>query len=82
MLAASTPPESADIVVFDLPGRPGFEIVKRVAAVDPTDDSVWLLGDDPDAGSIDSRTFGGIPAEAITATVLMRYRPLPPRFIR
>ncbi|MCB2222589.1 MAG: S26 family signal peptidase [Actinobacteria bacterium] len=80
---------AGDVVVLEMPGRPGFEIVKRVAAVagDPLDtpdgprtvgaDEVWVLGDDPAAGSVDSRHFGPVPREAITAKVLWRYKPLP-----
>jgi hypothetical protein len=82
VLAARTAPVPGDVVISDLPGRAGFEIVKRIAAVDPTDGSIWLLGDDPDAGSVDSRTFGAVPAETITAIVLARYHPFPPRLIR
>lgn len=71
-----------DVVVCDRPGRPGFAIVKRIVSVDPTDGSLWLLGDDPGAGSVDSRTFGSIPATAVTARLILRYRPHPPRLIR
>ena len=80
---------SGDVVVLEMPGRPGFEIVKRVAAVggDPLDtpdgtrtvggDEVWVLGDHPAAGSVDSRHFGPVPRSAIRARLLWRYRPLP-----
>ena len=78
-----------DVVVLDLPGRPGFEIVKRVIAVGGDvldtpdgprtvdDGEVWVLGDDPAAGSVDSRHFGPVPRDRIIARVLWRYRPLP-----
>jgi type IV secretory pathway protease TraF len=80
---------AGDVVVLEMPGRPGFEIVKRVAAVggDPLDtpegthtvgaDEVWVLGDDPSAGSVDSRHFGPVSRSAIRARLLWRYRPLP-----
>lgn len=71
-----------DIVITDLPGSPGFELVKRVSAVDPTDASLWLVGDNPDGGSVDSGTFGSVPPASITARVVMRYRPLPVRLLR
>lgn len=78
-----------DVVVLDLPGRPGFEIVKRVTAVEgdtlETPDGprtvppgeVWVMGDDPSAGSVDSRHFGPVQRAQITARLLWRYRPLP-----
>ncbi len=69
-----------DVVILDHPEQPGFEIVKRVSALGPG--GVMVLGDDPAAGSVDSITFGPVPAGAITARVLVRYRPLPPRIIR
>jgi signal peptidase I len=80
---------NGDVVVAEMPGRPGFEIVKRVAAsagdslVTPDGprivgtDEVWLLGDDPAAGSIDSRHFGPVPRSGIRAKLVCRYRPLP-----
>ncbi len=71
-----------DVVVCDLPSRPGFEVVKRVTAIDPADGSLWLTGDDRSAGSVDSRSFGAIPAEAVTARLALRYRPVPPTLIR
>ena len=70
-----------DVVVFDLPGRREFPIVKRITAIDPRDGSLWLLGDDPLAGSVDSRSFGAIPADAVTARLTLRYRPFPPKRI-
>ena len=78
-----------DVVVLDLPGRPGFQVVKRVAATEgdrlETPDGprtvppgeVWVLGDDPAAGSVDSRHFGPVRRGQITARLLWRYRPLP-----
>ncbi len=71
-----------DVVVCDLPGSRGFPIVKRISAMDPGDGSLWLLGDDSAAGSVDSRTFGAIPAKAVTARLILRYRPFPPTLIR
>lgn len=69
-----------DIVVLEMPGRPGFEIVKRVAAIG--DGSLLLEGDNPAAGSVDSETFGPVPAAAVSARLVLRYRPLPPHLLR
>lgn len=71
-----------DVVVCNLPGSRGFPIVKRITAIDPNDGSLWLLGDDPAAGSVDSRSFGAIPPKAVTARLAFRYRPFPPRLLR
>lgn len=63
-----------DVVVFEM--RPGFEVVKRVAP--PADaDGLWLLGDNPDAGSVDSRSLGPIAPGRVVAKLLLRYRPRP-----
>ena len=68
--------EPGMVVVFEM--RPGFEAVKRVAPPPADAEGLWLLGDNPEAGSIDSRTLGPIDPERVTARVLLRYRPLPP----
>ena len=70
-----------DVVVCDLPSRTGFAIVKRVASIDPTDGSLWLLGDDPSAGTVDSRSFGTVAAAAITTQLAIRFWPFPPKLI-
>jgi signal peptidase I len=69
-----------DVVVLEHPGRPGFDLVKRVSTLGP--DGVIVLGDDPGSGSVDSVAFGPVRADAIRARVLLRYRPLPPRLVR
>jgi hypothetical protein len=66
-----------NVVVFEL--RPGFEVVKRVGTPPPGAAGLWLVGDNPDAGSVDSRTIGPVPAHLVRAHVLLRYRPLPLR---
>ncbi len=53
------------------PGRPA-RLVKRV--VDADGASVEVAGDNPVA-STDSRTFGRLPARAVTGKVLYRYAP-------
>lgn len=70
-----------DVVVCDLPGRPGFEITKRVASVD-ANGALWLVGDAPHEGSVDSRSFGAVKRDAITARLVLVYRPRPMRRLR
>jgi signal peptidase I len=77
------------VVVAEHPSRPGFDVVKRVAAVagEPVPGlgvtvppgGVWLLGDNPEAGSVDSRTLGSFPLDAVRARVVARYHPKPRR---
>jgi len=74
------------VVVIRRPGRPTFEMVKRVA--DPTDgrpdgvriepEDVWVIGDRADA-STDSRDFGPVSHEDVVGVVRFRYWP-PRRF--
>jgi inner membrane protease subunit 1 len=74
------------VVVVEHPGRPGFEMVKRITGV-PGDlapngailgpDEWWVQGDEP-AESTDSRHFGPIRTEHVKAVVRMIYWP-PPR---
>lgn len=78
-----------DVVVFEHPQRPGFEMVKRVAVPDVQPDGprlgtdeMWVLGDNPAAGSVDSRALGPIPRRYLHARLLVRYRPGPPTRVR
>ncbi len=79
-----------EVVVFDHPQRPGFELVKRVAAASGEQveditlgpDELWVLGDNPAAGSVDSRSLGPIPLDLLRARLLWRYRPWPPARVR
>jgi len=79
-----------DVVVFEHPLRPGFEMVKRVAAGAGQDmgrvalgaGEVWVLGDNPDAGSVDSRALGPIRVEWLRSRLFLRYHPGPPAPIR
>jgi hypothetical protein len=77
VLAAERPRSLSpgDVIVFEL--RPGFEVVKRVGSPPPGVEGLWLLGDNPGAGSVDSRTLGPIDPGRVRARVLVRYRPLP-----
>ena len=75
--------ERGDVVVVEHPGRPGYELVKRLTAV-PGDrvgeerilgaDEFWVEGDHA-AGSTDSRTFGPVRRAELTAKVLLIYWP-------
>ncbi len=84
------PARRGDVVVFAHPLRPGFEMVKRVAAVSGEDmgrvalgpGEMWVLGDNPDGGSIDSRALGPIRAEWLRSRLLLRYQPAPVAPIR
>jgi nickel-type superoxide dismutase maturation protease len=80
------PFRNGSLVVAEHPGRPGYEMVKRIAAVpgegvgDRTRARAKyrLLGDNP-AGSTDSRTLGPMPRGSIRGVVRLRYWP-PSRF--
>lgn len=71
-----------DIVVVEHPGRPGYEMVKRITGVpnerigDRTlaDDELWVEGDHKDA-STDSRHFGTVTREQVKAKVVLVYWP-------
>ena len=71
------------MVVMEHPKRPGFEVVKRIAALpgERVEDRVlqadqyWVTGDRPDA-STDSRSFGPIHRSAIAGVIRLRYWPL------
>jgi nickel-type superoxide dismutase maturation protease len=70
------------LVVIEHPARPGYEMVKRVAAFPgdrPSDralgpDEYWVIGDNEDA-STDSRSFGPLGRDAIRGRVVLRYWP-------
>ena len=63
---------AGQIVLARHPGRPDMLIVKRAAR--RVDDGWWLASDNPDAGAVDSRRFGVVPAPLIEGRVLARYR--------
>jgi nickel-type superoxide dismutase maturation protease len=73
-----------DVLVIEHPERPGFEIVKRVTAVEgdrtPAGDAmgeeeIWVEGDSPD-GSTDSRHFGPVRMEHVRGRVRLVWWPL------
>ena len=70
------------LVVMEHPDRPGYEMVKRVAA-GPGDrvgarvlgaNEYWVLGDNP-AESTDSRSFGPVGRRSLKGVVRARYWP-------
>lgn len=79
-----------DVVVFDHPQEPGFEMVKRVVAgpgqrvegitLGPAE--FWVRGDNRTAGSVDGCALGPIPLERLQAHLFCRYRPWPPGRVR
>lgn len=70
-------------VVVEHPRRPGYEMVKRVAATPGQQvagrlmgsNEYWVIGDNP-GGSTDSRGFGPIRVEAIRGRAVLRYWPV------
>ena len=68
---------AGQIVVARHPGRPDMLIVKRAARLVEGDGEVgggwWLESDNPDAGAVDSRRFGPVPAGFVEGRVLFRY---------
>ncbi|HEV8564815.1 MAG TPA: S26 family signal peptidase [Actinomycetota bacterium] len=73
-----------DVVVVEHPGRPGYEMVKRLTGV-PRDrlgsdgrvlgDDEWWVEGDHEPGSTDSRHFGPVSREELKAKVLLVYWP-------
>ena len=62
---------AGQVVVARHPGRPDMLIVKRAAR--RVDGGWWLESDNPDAGAVDSRRFGPVPAALVEGRVLARY---------
>ena len=71
-----------DVVVVEHPGRPGYEMVKRITRVPNErvdervlgEDEFWVEGDREDA-STDSRHFGPARREQVKAKVVLVYWP-------
>lgn len=60
--------EVGDVVVARHPGRPGLEIIKRVASIGG--DGIDLRSDNEAAGS-DSRQFGPVDSSAVLGVVTL-----------
>ena len=75
-------PKVGDVVVVEHPGRPGYEMVKRLVegpggrVGDRTmgPDEWWIEGDLA-AASTDSRQFGPVRRDALKATLVLVYWP-------
>jgi nickel-type superoxide dismutase maturation protease len=74
--------QRGDVVVVEHPGRPGYEMVKRLVAL-PDDrvgdrvlgpDEFWVEGDHRQS-STDSRHFGAVHREEVKAKLLLVYWP-------
>lgn len=70
------PPRPGDVVVVADPRRPDRRTIKRAVAW--TGGGLVVHGDNP-AASTDSRVYGPVPRRLVTATVLVRCGPWPPR---
>ena len=74
-------PKVGNVVVVEHPGRPGYEMVMRLAA-GPSDrvgertlgDEWWIEGDLAEA-STDSRQFGPVTSDGLKARVVLVYWP-------
>jgi nickel-type superoxide dismutase maturation protease len=70
------------VAVVEHPGRPGYEMVKRITGLPNErvgerllgDDEYWVEGDREDA-STDSRHFGPVLRDQVKAKVLLVYWP-------
>ena len=73
-LRSGRPPRIAagQIVIARHPGRADFLLVKRAAR--RAEGGWWLESDNTGAGAVDSRSFGAVAPDQVTARVLMRYR--------
>lgn len=74
--------DRGDVVVVEHPGRPGYEMVKRLAGVpgDTIGDRVlgedeWWVQGDHEASSTDSRHFGPVRRAGLKARVVLIYWP-------
>ena len=75
-------PKAGDVVVVEHPGRPNYEMVKRLTAGPGDlvgertlgDDEWWIEGDFAEA-STDSRQFGPVTSERLKARVVLVYWP-------
>ena len=82
LVASPSRYDRRDVVVVEHPGRPGYEMVKRIVGMPGdtvdgralADDEYWVEGDNG-AASTDSRQFGPVRDEHLKARVLVVYWP-------
>jgi len=74
LLVVALRPRPGDVVAVLDPRDGERVIVKRVAAVDPGDGGITVLGDNP-AASTDSRTFGPVRPDHVLGRAVYRYWP-------
>ena len=60
------------VVVARHPARHELLLVKRAERL--LSDGWWLASDNPDAGAVDSRSFGPVSAQLVEGRMLDRYR--------
>lgn len=75
-------PSVGDVVVVEHPGRPGYEMVKRLVGGpgDPVGDRTlgpdeWWVEGDFEIASTDSRHFGTVRREHLKGKVILVYWP-------
>jgi len=61
-----------DVLVIELPDRPGIFYVKRVSKIDYEKRELYLLSDNPEG--TDSRQWGWLALETVRAKVIFRVR--------
>ena len=66
------PPRPGEVVLLLVPGSDATTALKRVVAQGPRDDSWEVRGDNPE-WSLDSRTFGPLPADRILGRVALSF---------
>jgi len=74
LVAGFLRPRPGDVVALLDPRERSRVMVKRVAAVDPGDGRLTVVGDNPTA-STDSRTFGPVDRGLVLGRVIYRYWP-------
>lgn len=82
LVVAPTRFSKGDVVVVEHPGRPDYEMVKRITAIPGEhvgdrllgEDEWWIEGDHHSA-STDSRHFGPVTRDEIKAKVVLVYWP-------
>lgn len=88
-VAVRSPVRTGEIIVFEHPERPGYELVKRVVGVGGdtmpaehpvADGEIFVMGDNSALSSADSRTLGTLVPDDPHWRVVARYWPNPRLF--